>query len=170
MITVGAADVKQTAERQDDDVAPFSSRGPTQDGLDKPNLVAPGTTIVATRDVGGTIDQLHPDAVVDESYFKGTGTSQAGAIVSGVAALMYQVNPDLHAAPREGHPARHHVPAGRVPRGRRPGLVDAAGAVWAPSSRSPTRTRDSSVRPASAHWRGAEVGSTSSRPGRRRTS
>jgi serine protease AprX len=88
VITVGAADVKQTAERQDDDVAPFSSRGPTQDGFDKPNLVAPGTTIVATRDVGGTIDQLHPDAVVDESYFKGTGTSQAGAIVSGVAALM----------------------------------------------------------------------------------
>ena len=67
----------------------------TQDGFVKPDLVAPGTTIVATRDAGSTIDSLHPDAVVDGDYFKGTGTSQAGAIVSGVAALLYQANPSL---------------------------------------------------------------------------
>jgi serine protease AprX len=134
VITVGAADVKQTAERQDDDVAPFSSRGPTQDGFDKPNLVAPGTTIVATRDAGGTIDQLHPDAVVDEHYFKGTGTSQSGAIVSGIAALMYQVNPDLTPRRVKGillgttfRPAAYRAGGGE-------GLVDAAGAVWAARS------------------------------------
>jgi len=45
--------------------------------------------------VGTTIDQLHPDARVGDSYFKGTGTSQAAAVVSGVAALMFQANPAL---------------------------------------------------------------------------
>ena len=95
VITVGAADLNQTPERWDDEVAPFSSRGPTQDGFEKPDVVAPGTTIVATRDAGSAVDQLHPDAVVDEHYFKGTGTSQSGAVVSGIAALMYQANPNL---------------------------------------------------------------------------
>ena len=133
VITVGAADVKQTPERQDDAVAPFSSRGPTQDGIVKPNLVAPGTTIVATRDVGGAIDQLHPEAVVDEHYFKGTGTSQAGAIVAGVAALLYQVDPTLTPRRVKGillgttfRPAAYRVGGGE-------GMVDAAGAVWSAS-------------------------------------
>jgi serine protease AprX len=95
VITVGAVDVNGTIDRKDDEVAPFSSRGRTRDGFEKPDLVAPGTTIVATRDAGSTIDALHPEAVLDGSYFKGTGTSQAGAIVSGVVALLYQVNPSL---------------------------------------------------------------------------
>jgi serine protease AprX len=95
VLTVGAVDVKGTAERDDDDVAPFSSRGPTQDGFRKPNLVAPGITIVSARVPGSTIDQLHPAARVGDSYFKGTGTSQAAAIVSGVAALMFQADPSL---------------------------------------------------------------------------
>ncbi|HWL91260.1 MAG TPA: S8 family serine peptidase, partial [Actinomycetota bacterium] len=79
VITVGAVDVNRTADRKDDEVAPFSSSARTVDGFAKPDLVAPGTTIVATRDAGSTIDSLHPDAVLDGSYFKGTGTSQAGA-------------------------------------------------------------------------------------------
>ena len=95
VITVGAVDTKQTAIRLDDVIAPFSSRGPTPDGISKPELLAPGTTIVATRDAGSTIDRLHPTAVTDDAYFKGTGTSQAAAIVSGVAALMYEANPSL---------------------------------------------------------------------------
>jgi serine protease AprX len=93
VITVGAVDVNQTIDRKDDVIAPFSSSGITQDGFSKPDVVAPGTTIVATRDAGSTVDQLHQDAVVDGDYFKGTGTSQAGAVVSGVAALLYQANP-----------------------------------------------------------------------------
>lgn len=95
VLTVGAADTKGTAERDDDVVAPFSSRGPTQDGFRKPNLVAPGITIVSARVPGSTIDQLHPAARVGDSYFKGTGTSQAAAIVSGIAALMFQADPSL---------------------------------------------------------------------------
>jgi serine protease AprX len=134
VITVGAADLNQTSERWDDEVAPFSSRGPTQDGFEKPDLVAPGTTIVSTRDAGSAVDQLHPDAVVDDEYFKGTGTSQSGAIVSGVAALMYEANPSLSPRRVKGilMGTAFRTAAYRVGGGE--GLVDATGAVLAATS------------------------------------
>jgi serine protease AprX len=128
VITVGAADLKQTADRRDDEVAPFSSGGITQDGFTKPDLVAPGTTIVATRDAGSTIDSLHPDAVVDGDYFKGTGTSQAGAIVSGVAALLYQANPSLRPGTVKSILMGSTFRASQYRTGGGQGLVDAAGA------------------------------------------
>jgi serine protease AprX len=138
VITVGAVDTKQTAIRLDDAIAPFSGRGPTRDGISKPELLAPGTTIVATRDVGSTIDRLHPAAVIDEAYFKGTGTSQAAAIVSGVAALMYEANPSLTPNRVKGllidtaHRGWQYRTEGSS------GLIDAADAVgrawsWAPN-------------------------------------
>jgi serine protease AprX len=129
VITVGAADLKQTPERWDDEIAPFSSRGRTQDGFEKPDLVAPGTTIVAARDAGSTIDGLHPSAVVDGDYFKGTGTSQAGAIVSGVAALMYQANPSLRPNAVKGILMGSAFKTAAYRSGGGAGLVDAAGAV-----------------------------------------
>ena len=134
VITVGAADLNQTPERWDDEVAPFSSRGPTQDGFEKPDLVAPGTTIVATRDAGSAVDQLHPDAIVDGDYFKGTGTSQSGAVVSGVATLMYQANPLLTPNRVKGilMGTAFKTAAYRV--GGGDGLVDATGAVLATTS------------------------------------
>ncbi len=93
--TVGAADLNNTVDQSDDEVATFSSRGPTQDGFPKPAIVSPGITIVSLRAVGSTIDQRYAAARVGDSYFKGTGTSQAAAIVSGVAALMFQAKPAL---------------------------------------------------------------------------
>jgi serine protease AprX len=128
VITVGAADLKQTADRRDDEVAPFSSSGITQDGFAKPDLVAPGTTIVATRDAGSTIDSLHPDAIVDGEYFKGTGTSQAGAIVSGVAALLYDANPSLRPSTVKSILMGSTFRSSWYRTGGGSGLVDVAGA------------------------------------------
>jgi len=128
VITVGAADLKQTADRKDDEIAPFSSSGITQDGFIKPDLVAPGTTIVATRDAGSTIDALHPDAVVDGDYFKGTGTSQAGAIVSGAAALLYQANPTLRPNTVKGILMGSTFRMSQYRTGGGSGLLDVAGA------------------------------------------
>jgi len=95
VLTVGATDVNGTASVADDTVAPFSSHGLTADGVSKPDLVAPGTTIVATRAPGSTIDTFRPEARVGSAHFKGTGTSQASAVVSGVAALLFEVDPTL---------------------------------------------------------------------------
>src|SRR5919106_2988684 len=92
VITVGAADIKGTAGTSDDVVAGFSSRGPTHDLVPKPDLVAPGIGLVSHRAPGSTLDTEHPAARVGDYYFKGSGTSQAAAIVSGVAALMLQAN------------------------------------------------------------------------------
>ena len=129
VITVGAVDGKLTADRKDDEVAPFSSSGITQDGFAKPDLVAPGTTIVATRDAGSTIDGLHQGAIVDGDYFKGTGTSQAGAIVSGVAALLYQANPSLRPNTVKSILLGSTFRASQYRSGGGSGLVDAAGAL-----------------------------------------
>jgi serine protease AprX len=95
VITVGAADVKGTASTGDDVVAGFSSRGPTHDLVVKPDVVAPGIGLVSNRAPGSTLDTEHPGARVGDHYFKGSGTSQAAAIVSGVAALMIQANPSM---------------------------------------------------------------------------
>ncbi len=129
VITVGAVDVHQTIDRRDDEVAPFSSRGRTPDGFEKPDLVAPGTTIVASRDAGSTIDALHPEAVLDGDYFKGTGTSQAGAVVSGVAALLYQVNPSLRPNAVKSILMGSTFRASQYRTGGGSGLLDAAGAI-----------------------------------------
>lgn len=45
IITVGAVDDRGTVDTKDDGIASFSSRGPTIDGLNKPDLVAPGINI-----------------------------------------------------------------------------------------------------------------------------
>jgi len=95
VLTVGAADLNNTSRTGDDVVAPFSSRGTTAEGVAKPDLVAPGTSILGIRAVDSTIDRLRPAARYNRHYFKGTGTSQAAAVVSGVAALLYQEDPAL---------------------------------------------------------------------------
>jgi serine protease AprX len=129
VLTVGAADLKNTMDKNDDRIADFSSEGPTPDGVAKPDLVAPGITIVSVRDPGSTIDQAFPEAQVGQFYFKGTGTSQATAIVSGVAALMFQANPrltpDVAKAALVGSSSRKLT----GPSGATHGLVDAESAV-----------------------------------------
>ena len=52
-------------------------------------------SIVSSRAPGSTVDALRPGARLGSDRFKGTGTSQATAIVSGIAALMFEAEPDL---------------------------------------------------------------------------
>jgi serine protease AprX len=95
VITVGAVDMNGTARDDDDTVAAFSSRGPTADGVGKPDLLAPGVSIVADRAPGSTIDGFRPGARLGATMFKGSGTSQAAAVVAGVAARMLDADPTL---------------------------------------------------------------------------
>lgn len=92
VLTVGAADTADPTRKSDDMVAVFSSVGTPARGVD---VVAPGVSILGLRDPGSTVDLEHPDAVVDGTLFKGSGTSQAAAVVSGAVAQLLSVRPDL---------------------------------------------------------------------------
>src|SRR5919106_3782596 len=92
VIAVGAADAAGTYGRGDDSVPPFSSCG---NALRGPDLVAPGKSVIILRDPGSHIDQTFPAGRLGERLFRGTGTSQAAAMVSGAAALVIQQRPSI---------------------------------------------------------------------------
>ncbi|HWC41247.1 MAG TPA: S8 family serine peptidase, partial [Actinomycetota bacterium] len=92
VITVGATDDRGTTGVNDDQLPDFSGRGPTAQGLAKPDVAAPGAHVISLRAPGSTIDTTYP-YYVDGSYRRGSGTSMATGVVSGVAALTLQANP-----------------------------------------------------------------------------
>jgi subtilisin family serine protease len=119
--TVGAVDA-------DGVVAPFSSRGPTPDGVVKPDVLAPGVDVFST--------------MPDGTYAELSGTSMATPHIAGVVALMWSANarligdiPTTERILREtASPARVRPgePACAVPQDiTGAGLVDAAAAVAA---------------------------------------
>jgi serine protease AprX len=150
VVTVGAADTHGTEEPEDDEVAPFSGRAATG----KPDLLAPGVSLVSHRAADGTIDELRRAARVDEHYFKGTGTSQAAAVVSGVAARMFDANPALTANEAKAAlvASAESWLAGRPGAGA--GLVDAEDAVEAAEERA-FATRPANRRLAQSTGRGS---------------
>lgn len=96
VITVGALDDRDTPEsREDDDVASFSSRGPTIYGVSKPDILAPGVNIVSLRSPNSYLDKLQKSNRVENNYLTLSGTSMATPICAGVVALMKQSNPSL---------------------------------------------------------------------------
>jgi serine protease AprX len=92
VLTVGAADTKNTVSVSDDTVASFSSRGTTARKVD---VVAPGRSIVSLRAPGSLVDTDYPGARTGSRFFRGSGSSQAAAVVSGAVALMLQARPSL---------------------------------------------------------------------------
>lgn len=95
-ITVGAAVTNNTPTRTDDRLADYSSRGPTwYDGIAKPDILAPGQSLVSTDAVGSTLDVTYPDLVVRDGsvkFLRLSGSSMATGVVSGVVAAMIEAN------------------------------------------------------------------------------
>ncbi|MDX6266821.1 MAG: serine protease AprX, partial [Frankiales bacterium] len=94
VVTVGAYDDKGDSNTLNDTIPAWSSQGPTAQGRMKPDLVAPGRTIVATRSPGSAIELANPQALVGSAYIKGSGTSEATAVTSGAAALLLAAHPN----------------------------------------------------------------------------
>jgi serine protease AprX len=96
VITVGSLDDMATPSTADDEMADFSSVGPTtRDGWAKPDLVTSGRSVVSLAAPGSTISNQHPSARVGTASFVGSGTSFSAAITSGAAALVLADNPGL---------------------------------------------------------------------------
>ncbi|WP_448624802.1 S8 family serine peptidase [Geodermatophilus sp. URMC 64] len=92
VLAVGSANANGTATTADDTVSSFSNDG---DGTRNPDLVAPGERVVSLRSPNSFLDQEHPTARIGDRLFRGSGTSQAAAVVSGAAALLISQRPDI---------------------------------------------------------------------------
>ncbi len=76
---------------QPDEVAAFSSRGPTLDGRMKPDVVAPGTFVLSTRSTRiASNNQGWAAFPPSRLYFHMGGTSMATPLVAGAAAVVRQ--------------------------------------------------------------------------------
>jgi serine protease AprX len=90
LIAVGSNTANGTATTADDVVSSFSNDG---DGTRNPDVVAPGDQVVSLRSSGSYLDKTYPQARIGDRLFRGSGTSQAAAVVSGAAALLVQQRP-----------------------------------------------------------------------------
>ncbi|APH39514.1 S8 family serine peptidase [Methanohalophilus halophilus] len=72
-----------------DEIASFSSRGPTADGRIKPDLVAAGTWIISTRSSKTNNDSIFWEPLNDSYAYMG-GTSMATPLAAGTVALVRQ--------------------------------------------------------------------------------
>ena len=96
IMAVGAVDHEGTANTPDDEVADFTNGGNVGR---RPDLLAPGKSVVSLRVPSSYVDLTHPEGrLAGDSagrFFRGSGTSQAAAVVAGEAALLFQANPNL---------------------------------------------------------------------------
>ncbi len=133
VVTVGATDAQGTPGTGDDRLPDFSSRGPTRDGVAKPDVVAPGARVVSLRAPGSTLDREYPPADEASPYRTGTGTSMSAALVSGVVASTLQAHPGMapdevkHALVAAARPVASDDPSAVGA-----GLVDAAHTALTP--------------------------------------
>jgi serine protease AprX len=111
VIAVAASDTQGTNGRSDDVRPAWSAPG---DASRRPDLTAPGTGIISARVPGGHLDTSYPAAIRPDGLFRGSGTSQAAAVVGGAVALLLEARPTLSpdqvkavllasAAPLPGH-------------------------------------------------------------------
>jgi Subtilase family len=93
VIAVGGDDTRGTDDPKDDVIPSWQTRG---NAIRHPDLVAPGKSIISLRDPGSLVDEANPNARVGTSrFFRGSGSSQAAAIVSGAVATLLDQHPEL---------------------------------------------------------------------------
>lgn len=80
------------------EVYPYSSRGPTRDGRPRPDVSAPGVRVFAPRSSDAPSNETWGIAPGGRYEARVAGTSVAAAHVTGVIALLLQVDPTLDPA------------------------------------------------------------------------
>lgn len=100
IINIRGNEVSREEESKEGVVTTFSSVGPTLDGRNKPDVVAPGLFIIAA---GNSYNKNQGSGHVSNSTFKGrdypwvarSGTSMATPCTAGIVALWLQADPTL---------------------------------------------------------------------------
>jgi serine protease AprX len=94
VITVGGTDENGTANPADDTIASWSSQGTTQDGLQKPDVYAPGAHIVSVLAPNSVFAGTNCSCqLAGGQYIQTSGTSMAAPMISGLVADLLQVHP-----------------------------------------------------------------------------
>ena len=88
-LTVGAAELSGAQAR----VAPFSGSA-TVAGVAKPDVVANGVSVLGVLPPDSVVARSNSGSHVRGDLWRGSGTSQATAVTSGVVALLLQDQPD----------------------------------------------------------------------------
>jgi serine protease AprX len=91
VIAVGATDTRSTISTSDDLIPLWAQRGTKTRGVD---VIAPGTSIIGLRVPGSFVDQNVTTGRVGTRFQRASGTSQATAVVSGLAALILSQYPE----------------------------------------------------------------------------
>jgi subtilisin family serine protease len=110
VITVGAVKSGRYNASAVDELAGYSSRGPTESAFVKPDVVVPASRTIAPMPDGSMlagqvsagrlqekmqVDYMIGSPLKQHSYYQLSGTSMAAAEVSGIVALMLQKDPTL---------------------------------------------------------------------------
>ncbi len=143
VIAVGASDSNGTNITSDDFLTSFTNCGVGEREYD---VLAPGRSIFSLRAPGSTADLEHPEAVYQDRLFRGSGTSQAAAVVSGAVAVMLEQRPELTPDQVKELIVSNNDHLGQVPGNgcERRAMLDMKG-IWEDSTPSAVQTHTAAV-------------------------
>ena len=146
LLVAGAQDEADTAARADDTVPDFSSYGKVF-GQRRPDVVAPGVSLISTAAPKSAAYLENPASHVGDGFLKGTGTSMSAAVTAGAVATLLAERPELtpDQAKRLVLGTAYTTSALKVKTGAGNGGLDLASALSTPLSAVPALPQESNA-------------------------
>jgi subtilisin family serine protease len=91
--SIDGGSYRYTGTETSDNIASFSSIGPRRDGVQKPDVAAPGQAVISVK--SSSISVASSNITPDGLHMVDQGTSMATPIAAGSAALLLQQSPSL---------------------------------------------------------------------------